>query len=108
LRNYLLKPYGGGGSIRVLSKRRLKEFWEKHPQAQTPLLAWYAIAKARHWRSPAEVKRDFPHADNVKGLTVFNIGGNDFRLVVDIWYPGQSVYVKSVMTHSEYDKGKWK
>jgi mRNA interferase HigB len=71
-------------------------------------VAWYAIAKARTWRSLAEVKRDFPHADLVGGLTVFNIGGNDFRLVVDIWHAGHVVYVKSVMTHAEYDKGKWR
>jgi len=103
-----MRPVGQGGSIRVLSKRRLKEFWEKHPQAQTPLLAWYAVAKVRHWRSLIDVKRDFPQADFVQGLTVFNIGGNDFRLVVDLWYPGQVVYVKSVMTHGEYDKGRWK
>lgn len=55
-----------------------------------------------------DVRKDFPHADLVGGLTVFNIGGNDFRLVVDIWYAGQVVYVKSVMTHAEYDKGKWR
>ena len=66
------------------------------------------IAKARNWKSLAEVKKDFPHADLVDELTVFNIGGNDFRLVIDIWYLGKVVYVKSVMTHAEYDKGKWK
>jgi len=60
------------------------------------------------WKSLAEVRRDFPHADLVQGLTVFNIGGNDFRLVVDIWYAGKVVYVKYVMTHGEYDKGKWR
>lgn len=71
-------------------------------------MAWYRIAKARRWSSIAEVRMDFPHADLVGRWTVFNIGGNDFRLVVDIWYPGQVVYIKSVLTHAEYDKGTWK
>lgn len=71
-------------------------------------MAWYRIAKTRRWSSIAEVRRDFPHADLVGRWTVFNIGGNDIRLVVDIWYPGQVVYIKSVLTHAEYDKGKWK
>lgn len=97
-----------GGSIRVISKRRLNEFWEKHPQAQTALLAWYRIAKARRWRSLADVRADFRHADSAGDWTVFNVGGNDFRLVVDIWYAGQIIYIKKVMTHAEYDKGKWK
>jgi len=72
------------------------------------LLAWYQIARVRKWRSLVEVRRDFSHADLVGDWTVFNIGGNDFRLVVDIWYPGQVVYVKAVLTHAEYDKGRWK
>ena len=72
------------------------------------MLAWYQIARVRKWRSLVEVRRDFSHADLVGDWTVFNIGGNDFRLVVDIWYPGQVVYVKAVLTHAEYDKGRWK
>jgi len=103
-----MAPKCKGGSLRVISKRRLKEFWVRHPQAETPLLAWYQIARVRTWRSLVEVRRDFAHADLVGDWTVFNIGGNDFRLVVDIWYSGQVVYVKAVMTHEEYDKGRWK
>jgi mRNA interferase HigB len=79
-----------------------------HPQAKIPLMVWYRIAGARKWTSIVEVRRDFPHADLVGNRTVFNIGGNDFRLVADIWYPGQVVYVKAVLTHAEYDKGRWK
>ena len=94
--------------MRVISRRRLREFWERHPQSETALVAWYQIAKRRRWNSIGDVRRDFPHADAVGPWTVFNIGGNDFRLVVDMVYRGQAVYVKAVMTHAEYDKGKWK
>jgi mRNA interferase HigB len=94
--------------LRVISKRRLREFWERHPQSRTALVAWYRIARSRRWNSIADVKRDFPHADAVGQWTVFNIGGNDFRLVVDIVFPGQAVYVRAVMTHAEYDKSKWR
>ncbi|MDE3075946.1 MAG: type II toxin-antitoxin system HigB family toxin [Chloroflexota bacterium] len=82
--------------MRVISRRRLREFWERHPQSKVALVAWYRIAKCRSWHSMADVKRDFPHADAVGQWMVFNIGGNDFRLVVDIVYRGQAVYVKSV------------
>lgn len=86
----------------------MRDFWERHPQAEIPLLVWYRIAGVRQWASIVEVRRDFPHADLVGNRTVINIGGNDLRLVVDIWYPGQVIYVKAVLTHAEYDKGKWK
>jgi mRNA interferase HigB len=94
--------------MRIISRRRLREFWERHPQSETALVAWYQITMRRRWNSIADVRRDFPQADAVGPWTVFNIGGNDFRLVVDIVYRGQAVYVKAVMTHAEYDKGKWR
>ena len=99
--------------MRVISRRRLREFWGRHADADTPLIAWYNIARRARWSSLADTRRDFLHADIVRvgsgaGLTVFNIGGNKYRLVVDVVYQYQIIYVKMIMTHAQYSKGKWK
>lgn len=90
--------------MRILSRRRLKEFWGLNPQAETRLASWYRVAKSKSWQSLVEVREDFPHADAAGGFTVFNIGGNDFRLVTDVVCRVQTIYVKGVYTHAEYDR----
>lgn len=98
--------------MRVISLKPLREFWECHPDAETPLRLWYRVAVAADWRSLADVRKAFPHADGVRSssgtLTVFNIGGNKYRLVARIRYDFELVNVRSVLTHAEYDSGQWK
>jgi len=94
--------------VRIISKRRLREFWEKHPDARARLEDWYAITRKTNWRHLADVRATFRHADPVGTCTVFNIKGNQYRLITRISYTRQRVYVRSVLTHAEYDKGKWK
>lgn len=95
--------------MRVISKRRLREFWERHVQAERGLTAWYNVALRAEWKSLADVRRDYSHADlDDDGLTVFNISGNKYRLSVDIYYKGKQIYIKKVETHAEYDKGNKK
>lgn len=99
--------------MRVISLKRLREFWAEHPDAQRPLRAWYTIALAANWRSLADVRATFPHADAVRTaggevLTVFNIGGYKHRLIVRIRYDYGLVNVRCVLTHREYDRGAWK
>ncbi|MDL1976190.1 MAG: type II toxin-antitoxin system HigB family toxin [Deltaproteobacteria bacterium] len=60
------------------------------------------------YRSFVELSADFPNADQVEKLTVFNIGGNKARLIAAIHYNRQKVYIRTVLTHDEYDKGRWK
>ncbi len=89
----------------------LREFSDLHPDALEPLRAWHRLARSAEWESIAEVRRVFPHADAAGQCTVFNVKGGNYRLVVQIDYPSQVVYVKKVMTHAEYDvdQGKrWK
>ena len=64
--------------------------------------------KAEHFRSFAELRAIFPDADRVNRLTVFNIGGGKARLIAAIHYNRQKVYIREVLTHDEYDRGKWK
>ena len=94
--------------MRVISKRKLREFGEKHPDAKEPLLDWYNVARKASWRNLAEVRESFRHADPVGDCTVFNIKGNDYRLITTIKYRVQRLYVLHVLTHKDYDKEKWK
>jgi mRNA interferase HigB len=94
--------------VRIISKRKLREFWEKRPDAKEPLLDWYNAARKASWRNLAELRESFRHADPVGDCTVFNIKGNDYRLITVIKYRVLRVYVLYVLTHKEYDKEKWK
>lgn len=98
--------------MRVISKARLRRFWEAPDQdeAEGPLRAWYTHVgkKAVAWRGWGDVKADFGKASLVGNCVVFNIGGNKYRLVTRIFYRSQKVYVLKVMTHAEYDEDNWK
>jgi mRNA interferase HigB len=90
--------------MRILAKRALREFWKRYANAQEPLLAWYREVSKEDWDTPAKVKEKYRNASIVGGnRVVFNIKGNDYRLVVRINYPGRIVYVRFVGTHAEYD-----
>ena len=91
--------------MRVIALRALRDFWEKHPQAEVPLRAWYAIASRADWRSPADVKAAYRAASFLGGnRVVFNIKGNEFRLVVAVHYNRGLVFVRFVGTHQQYDR----
>lgn len=90
--------------MRIIAKQALREFWTQHPSAKDPLLAWYREVVAEDWDTPAKVKEKYRNASIVGGnRVVFNIKGNDHRLVVRIHYPARIVYVRFVGTHVEYD-----
>ena len=90
--------------MRVIAKRALREFWTLHPDAEEPLLAWYREVEKEDWSTPQELKAKYRSASIVKGSrAVFNIKGNDYRLVVKINYPYRVVYIRFVGTHEEYD-----
>ena len=94
--------------MHVISFKRIREFFTTHRDAESSLIAWYRITKAAKWQSLAELKQVYPGADLVGKYMVFNIGGNKYRLVARIVYRSQTVFVIKVMTHKEYDSGKWK
>lgn len=98
----------GASALHVISKKKLREFWEHYPDAREPLNQWHRAACKANWQSLAEVRQLFPHADAVYECTVFNIGGNKYRLIVDINYARQVIYVKHVFTHKKYDQESWK
>ncbi len=94
--------------MHIISRKRLLEFCRQHADAFTPIDDWFRTAKAANWKNINDVRQIYPSADAVGNFTVFNIKGNDYRLIVSINYEIQIVYIKYVLTHSEYDKEKWK
>jgi mRNA interferase HigB len=94
----------------VISKARLRDFWQSPGNAASegPLQAWHRFVETASWANWADVKAHYRTADMVGNCTVFNIGGNKFRLITRIMYDSHRVYVLKVMTHAEYSKDKWK
>jgi len=94
--------------VKIITKRRLEEFWLTHPTAEKSLLGWYELVKKANWESFSDVRETFRHADIYRDCVIFDIGGNKFRLITKIRYQKKRVYIRFVMTHSEYDKDLWK
>lgn len=94
--------------MHVISRKKLKEAAAKHGDLESPLDAWFRIARKASWRSLVDVRRTFSTADAVAKWTVFNIKGNQYRLIVEINYASGRIFIRHVLTHAEYDRGGWK
>lgn len=94
--------------MHIISKRKVVDFIEKHPNSKASLESWYKIISKNEYKSMNELKNHFPSVDNVDGLYVFNISGNNFRLIAAIHFNRNKLYIRGILTHSEYDKNKWK
>jgi mRNA interferase HigB len=94
--------------MHIITRKRLNEFAEKHPDAQSALAHWYRTMKGGRFAHFAQLRETFPGADQVDNKTVFNIGGNKYRLVAAVHYNRARVYIRAILTHREYDKGTWK
>jgi len=91
--------------VRIISIASLKPFWETHNQAEQALKAWIDEVKKAQWKTPQDIKDKYRSADFLSNnRVVFNIKGNDYRLIVAVAYRFQAVYIKFVGTHAEYDK----
>ena len=95
-------------SMHVISRKKLKQFAERYPAAESPLNAWNKTVRQATWRNFADVRAVFPSADQVGKFTVFDIGGNKFRFMAVIHFNRGKVFVRQVLTHQEYDRGQWK
>lgn len=103
--------------MHIISRKKLLEAGEEYgQQAAVQLDSWYRTAKSAIWKNLEEVRRTYSHADGVstgqskekKVYTVFNICGNNFRLIAEIFYEDKTVLIRHVLTHAEYDKEGWK
>lgn len=88
----------------MISHKAITEFARKHPQSRLPLDFFCRVARRATWRNLAEVRRDFNSADVVGRRTIFNIKGNEFRLVLRINYEAQRLYILEILTHSQYSR----
>lgn len=90
--------------MRIIAISQLKIFWQKYPDSEQPLLAWIDEAKNADWSTPADIKEQFRNASILKSRrVVFNIKGNDYRLVIAVAYRYGALYIKFVGTHKQYD-----
>jgi mRNA interferase HigB len=99
--------------MRIITRKRLREFARRHADAAEPLQQWYRLFREAKWENLQDVRRVYPHADAVNvasgnTVTVFNLCGNKYRLVAAIHYNRQRVYVLQLLRHAEYSKGRWK
>ncbi|MEJ5261453.1 MAG: type II toxin-antitoxin system HigB family toxin [Ignavibacterium sp.] len=91
--------------MRIIAIKRLKEFWKKHPDSEQPLRAWYTETLSADWKSPNDIKNFYRTASILKNnRVVFNIKGNDYRLIVAVNYFYKVVYIRFIGTHQEYNK----
>jgi mRNA interferase HigB len=94
----------GVGRMHVISVKRLRDFWQKHTDAEEALKAWYHEAKAANWTSFNDIKARYNSADAVPvNRVVFNIKGNSYRLIVRIHYNTGRIFIRFVGTHAEYN-----
>jgi mRNA interferase HigB len=94
--------------MHVIAKPALIAFWTNYPDAERPLQVWYQTMERENFSDFNELRKTFASADYVDGLTVFNIGGNKYRLIASIHYNHCKVYIRNVLTHTEYGRGNWK
>jgi len=94
--------------MHVVSRKRLKEAVARHKDLEAPLDAWFRIAKKAQWKHLADVRKTFLSADTVGKWTVFNVKGNQYRLIAEINYTFGRIYIRYVLTHAQYDRGGWK
>jgi mRNA interferase HigB len=99
--------------MRIITEQRLKQFVESFPDTYGPLAEWRRLVKAAEWTSLGDVRRVYPNADSAtvasgRTVTIFNVKGNNYRLITAIHYNTGTVYVMRLLTHAQYSKGRWK
>ena len=94
--------------MRIISRKAIRLFTSSEPSAEAALDEWYRRLKALEASGLVELRRTFPAADLVGKCIVFNVGGNKYRVITKVNFQHQTVYVRFILTHKEYDKDKWK
>lgn len=99
--------------MRVISRKKLREFWQRHPDSRAELTKWFKIVESAKWQHFAEVRAVFSRADTVRvgsgnTVTIFDICGTNYRLVVKFHYNRQIAYILKCMGHEEYGRERWK
>jgi mRNA interferase HigB len=93
--------------LHIISKKTIDDFVKKPPDARLPLDGWLGIMKKEVFQNFSELRKLFPSADKVNKCTVFNIGGNKFRLIAAIHYNRNKIFIRHLLTPAEYNLSKW-
>lgn len=90
--------------MRIISKKRIRDFCIQHPRSEISLTEWYYKMKASIATDCNDLKKMFNSVDYINGYTIFDVGGNNYRLIASIHYKGQRCYIRKIWTHAEYTK----
>lgn len=93
--------------MRIISERKLREFWQQYPESENAMREWIKIVRLADWNNFSDVRKTFNHADIYGGCTIFDVGGNKYRIIGKIAFQHKIVYIRFVLTHREYDEKKW-
>ncbi len=93
--------------MHIVSRKALQIFWRQYPDSKNSLSRWFKAMQKSTFVNFNELRATFPTADKVGDLTVFNINGNKYRLIVSIHFNRDKLYIRNILTHVEYDKGDW-
>jgi len=94
--------------MHVIAKPPLVAFWTHHPDAENALNTWYRTMQKNIFTDFNHLRATFPSADQVGEFTVFNVGGNKYRVITKVYYAQGVVLIRNVLTHAEYDRNNWK
>lgn len=99
--------------MKIITEKQIAEFIIRHPDAAPSLSHWLKTAKTTKWKSLFEIRKTYSSADEVsvasgRPVVIFNISGNNYRLITAVHYNKGCVYVMMFLTHAEYDKQAWK
>jgi mRNA interferase HigB len=94
--------------MHIITHKRIREFVAKYPDSQSSLESWYKIIRHTDYDTFSQLKQHFSSADYVGGFVVFNISGSKYRMITAIHFNRKKVYIRAILTHSEYNKGQWK
>jgi len=94
--------------VHIITRKTRFQFWEKHPDRQTALMRWFKIVQKTEFHNFSELRAIFPSADKLDDWIIFNIGGNKYRLIALIHFNRGKVYIRHILTHTQYNQGDWK
>jgi mRNA interferase HigB len=88
--------------MRIISEKTIRKFWLKNRDAEMAMREWMTAVRQTDWQSFADVRQTFNHADVYKNCTIFDVGGNKYRIIAKINYRKHTVFIRFVLTHDEY------
>ncbi len=93
--------------MRIISEKRLREFWQKNSEAETAIREWITTVRIADWNNFSDVRKTFNHSDVFGNCTIFDVGGNKYRIIAKVAYQIKVVFIRFILTHKEYDEKKW-